>query len=209
MTSLPLLSPGSMTSTVPMAEVVGETAMAQLAEMEAVVKRMEEPTKIPLYGCYGHWKYTRSSLKAVVGATVKAVHELLKDPQVPVFDGVCLSGTSGTWLGAALQLHQDWPEHLPVVLVRKAKESSHGSRVEGVASVSRLLLIDDFVSSGETALRVRDTLKDYSIGLVAVLEHAGLVDEDEWYEVEQPLHRCPYRTPCAEMPVYRRRRREG
>lgn len=134
-----------------------------------------------VYASYGSWKYKPSQVRARADAIVEALPELrcMHDIQ---FDAVVLTGSSGTWLGGILQAHPAWPEELPVILCRKEGEASHGPMFEGELcgkTVRRLLLVDDFVASGNTVRRVHDSWRKHceGDGVVAVLEHARLVDE--------------------------------
>lgn len=128
-----------------------------------------------IYASYGKWKYSAAVLRLRVEAVVARVREL-RSKENGHFDVVVLSGTSGTWLGAALQMHPQWPSGLPIVLVRKSSESSHGSTVEG--RVETALLVDDFVCSGETVRRVDEALQTYAgIHLMGVLSHCYLGDD--------------------------------
>jgi adenine/guanine phosphoribosyltransferase-like PRPP-binding protein len=79
-----------------------------------------------------------------------------------------VSGTSGVWLGAVLTLRQD----LPVVIVRKPGEDSHGGVVEGDCYASNGVIVDDFVSSGATVDRIADALDRHGrISVAGVIEH--------------------------------------
>lgn len=63
---------------------------------------------------------------------------------------------------------------VPVVLVRKPGETPHGHEVEGPSStnIGRVLIVDDFVASGNTIRRMAGTLTMADIHVVGVLEHS-------------------------------------
>lgn len=130
-----------------------------------------------IYTSYGAWKYSRTLAKERANVIVKVVNKVLS-PQL-AFDACVVTGTSGSWLGAALVAHPDWNDKLPLVLCRKPQESSHGPILEGESRANdcrRFLLIDDFVCTGETVRRVAGTLlsDDSRKQLVGVLEHQNL-----------------------------------
>jgi len=47
---------------------------------------------------------------------------------------------------------------IPICVVRKAKEESHGSTVEGVGILKNFVIIDDFIASGDTIKRITKQL---------------------------------------------------
>ena len=115
---------------------------------------------------YSDWKYNRKLLQQRLDMLLPTIKVAAEDT-----DAGCLivSGTSGVWLGSILTMQQD----LPVVLVRKPGEQSHGSMVEGDTHSKRGLVVDDFISSGATINRISAALEAWSYGLnvVGVIEH--------------------------------------
>ena len=72
------------------------------------------------------------------------------------FDAIVFRGNSG----AAIAFPVSVATGIPVVLVRK--EGSHGSKVEGSCSVSKYLILDDFISSGETMKKILGEMAKWS-----------------------------------------------
>lgn len=112
---------------------------------------------------YAAWKFNKRRIKEIVDNLV---------PNLPAAaaalnaDCLIVHGTSGTWLAGLLVVLQD----LPVVLVRKARENSHGYNVEGNGNVnvSRGIVVDDSVCTGDTIRRIADTLEEHQAGLEVV-----------------------------------------
>jgi hypothetical protein len=71
------------------------------------------------------------------------------------FDFVVASGKSGLSIAFAAQVLRDFP----LVTIRKRDERSHGTLIEGNAhDMRRYIVIDDFISSGATMIRIADEL---------------------------------------------------
>lgn len=88
------------------------------------------------------------------------VQQCLKDlePRAREFDAIAVCGVSGLSIGAILAHLLD--KHL--VVVRKDSESSHGGRCEYPDSnLLRVLIVDDFVSTGGTVYAILNRLKEY------------------------------------------------
>ena len=69
------------------------------------------------------------------------------------FDAIAFTGSSGCAVGFYLAFQHK----IPAIYVRKQDEKSHGSAVEcngEKIQVRRYLIVDDFVSSGETIRRI-------------------------------------------------------
>lgn len=76
-------------------------------------------------------------------------------------DCVIVHGNSGVSCGfAALMYH-----NFNLVLLRKDNDNSHGSPLEGPQGhrIQRYLILDDFISSGETVRRVRRKVTELSL----------------------------------------------
>lgn len=141
---------------------------------------------------YGDWKYNKAALAE---REARALHHIPWLQQVLGFDAVAVHGTSGIWLAPALVAHD-----INVVLVRKSGETQHGNLVEAMMDldIERVLLLDDFVASGQTVARVQDTLSrpEYRINLVGVLEHSCSSWQNEMLVGAEP------RTYMFGVPVY-------
>jgi hypothetical protein len=148
-----------------------------------------------LSSSYSEWKYDRKALRE----RVAAIHEAIADPLLvkltQPFDAIVLTGSSGTWLGSMLACTLD----VPVVLCRKDGERSHGPVFESrdTTRVKRLLLVDDFVATGDTVRRVCTQWTDYAAlragsdedeyAIVGVLQHGHLLQRGNLYgEGETP-----------------------
>lgn len=80
----------------------------------------------------------------------------LRAPNAPEFDAIAITGVSGI-IGALLAFTLD----KPLIVVRKAPdvERSHSTAmVEGPKVPCRVLMVDDFVSSGRTLDRMQEML---------------------------------------------------
>ncbi len=89
------------------------------------------------------------------------------------FDGLICTGVSGMLFAPSLA------DRLccPLAVVRKPGESTHSyTKVEGYR-VPRVIMVDDFVSSGDTVRRVYDALHGIPMRLVGILlwRHRGLL----------------------------------
>jgi hypoxanthine phosphoribosyltransferase len=78
------------------------------------------------------------------------------------FDAIVVSGTSGLLVGPAIADQLG----LPLVVVRKPDDGSHsGSLVEGAVGFDKpnpkYIVVDDFVSSGDTVARIMETMRWY------------------------------------------------
>ncbi len=77
------------------------------------------------------------------------------------FDAIACCGSSGMMAAAVLSVALG----VPVIYVRKANEKSHGSSVEANSvgqSISRYLIVDDFVASGNTLDRIVSGIEKFA-----------------------------------------------
>lgn len=135
---------------------------------------------------YGDWKYSKNRLERTLDLLKVAVPQIMVREKC---DGIVLHGSSGVWLGSALVLNDVVPSGCGLFLVRKPGEQSHGEIVEGDGEneCSRLLMIDDFVSTGDSVRRVQSLIEENKVRpatIVAVLQHDRLYDHD--YSVWKP-----------------------
>ncbi len=87
--------------------------------------------------------FNKPKLKHIVSSFAKAI----EDKVFGEFDGIACIGTSG--LTVAPILAYEFDKHLMVV--RKENDNSHKeSSIEAYDSVSKYIVVDDFVSSGRT-----------------------------------------------------------
>lgn len=87
------------------------------------------------------------------------------------FDTIFVTGLSGMIPGAVIA--HAWKKNL--VVMRKPNEDSHGCFIEGYFGRS-VVILDDFVSSGDTMVRMFDYLRDYQGGrkIVGVVLYGSL-----------------------------------
>jgi orotate phosphoribosyltransferase-like protein len=75
------------------------------------------------------------------------------------FDFVVATGKSGMSVAfAALAMGADFD----LVTIRKGGESSHGSKVEGIANGTRYVVVDDLIDTGATLNRVARNLRQFA-----------------------------------------------
>lgn len=75
------------------------------------------------------------------------------------FDSIAFRGMSGAVSAPviALTLHKN------LILVRKKEEKTHSIYpVEGYAASTRYVIVDDFISSGETVRAIRDSIRKFA-----------------------------------------------
>jgi adenine/guanine phosphoribosyltransferase-like PRPP-binding protein len=99
--------------------------------------------------------FNPDSLKITVDSLVRQTI-LLKEKYG--FDTIVFSGTSGTSMGFLLSHLLD----IPVLCIRKKNDSSHYSNwrgpLEGNIGLERYLIVDDFISSGDTVRYIMDEI---------------------------------------------------
>lgn len=110
-------------------------------------------------GGYSSAQYDNYQLRAVVKNLVKAIPYYLKAMNAT---GIVVQGKSGLSMAFATLSHIDFP----LIVVRKAGENSHGNKIEASSLIdhNRLLILDDFVASGDTFRRIEKDLNDYAEG---------------------------------------------
>lgn len=100
--------------------------------------------------------FTPSGLRKCVRNLVK----LLK-PHVDKFDTIVFRGTSGALVGPAVALALD----KPMLFIRKPSSDSHYSGIcEGNVVTENYVIIDDFISSGNTLRAIKGAIADYRNG---------------------------------------------
>lgn len=105
---------------------------------------MKPPMTIAASG-YSRHQFDREKLRATAQRIAVRIPKLLQRFGA---DAVVVTGKSGMSVAFAAMMLAD----LPLVVVRKRGENSHGSMVEGVEGlvVRKYIILDDFVSSGDT-----------------------------------------------------------
>jgi len=71
-------------------------------------------------------------------------------------DGIAFTGVSGAALGYILGYHLG----LPLICIRRQGDGAHYiGALEGCVSAKRYMIVDDFISSGDTVRRIMRTIK--------------------------------------------------
>lgn len=131
---------------------------------------------------YSRHQFQPGVLRATAQRIAVRIPKLLKRFDA---DAVVVTGKSGMSVAFAAMMFAD----LPLVVVRKRGENSHGSMVEGVEGlvVRKYIILDDFVSSGDT---VRTIALDMA-------QHANAYGR----EVPQPVG-VAYYDSCCTSPAF-------
>lgn len=105
---------------------------------------------------YNDHMYNREELLRTVKRIAQRLPAIMAETGA---DSIAVQGKSGIAVAFALQLYFD----VPVMVVRKPDESSHGNDVEGndEHDYHKYLVLDDFVASGTTAKRIIDQTDEY------------------------------------------------
>lgn len=105
---------------------------------------------------YSQHQFNHGSLRATARRVAETLPKLLAryDAQA-----VVVTGKSGMSVAFATMMLAD----IPLIVVRKRGENSHGEMIEGVIDVEvrRYIILDDFVSSGTTVRTVVRDIDDY------------------------------------------------
>lgn len=92
----------------------------------------------------------------------KVVNRVVRDlkPDKDKFDSIVVIGLSGIVVGTPVSLKLG----KPIIIIRKDRLDNHQKTlvVNGSRMGNRYLFLDDFVSTGKTVRKVRDTLSDSS-----------------------------------------------
>lgn len=71
------------------------------------------------------------------------------------FDAIAFTGTSG----AAMAYILSYKLKLPLICVRKDDKNHFGQSIEGCISALTYVIVDDFISSGSTIIRIHKQIK--------------------------------------------------
>ena len=136
--------------------------------------------------------YSQAKVRKKAKFAAHAISELMARTNA---DSVVVYGNSGVSCGfAALMYH-----NFNLVLLRKDNDNSHGSPIEGPEGheVRRYLILDDFISSGETVRRVRRKVTELSFQRIAgtdLPECVGIVLYGSW-SMEEFVFKDGHRVP--------------
>lgn len=109
---------------------------------------------------YGWGGRSVKELKKDFGIVSRDLKSLRKTLE---FDCLAFCGSSGAICAFPMMLSMN----IPVIYVRKLKEQSHGDRIEmpskiGIAKIRKYLIVDDFMSTGNTIKHIYNSiLKHY------------------------------------------------
>lgn len=100
------------------------------------------------YG-YASWKYHKRRFRNVVNRLAQDIPGVMRQCGA---DFIVVQGTSGSFAAAALQMVLD----VPIMLLRKETEKSHGQSVECSSDHThrRALILDDLICSGDTIHKI-------------------------------------------------------
>lgn len=99
--------------------------------------------------------YESAKFKRTVKRVSKALLKLQKKLK---FQAIVFTGTSG----AGIAYPVSYLTGLKIVCVRKKNDSSHGYKLEGKVKASRYIILDDFISCGDTVSYILKTIDEYS-----------------------------------------------
>jgi adenine/guanine phosphoribosyltransferase-like PRPP-binding protein len=102
---------------------------------------------------------------------VNRASTILKKQKVR-FDTIAVRGHSGMLIGPPLAMEMN----KSLMMVRKPKDSSHSSsKVEGWGSRQKILIVDDFISSGSTMHSIYEEVHRYcdTPKVVGILTYSG------------------------------------
>lgn len=151
------------------------TLTAPVAAFAGLVEPVPTPVGVTLSGGgYGDWKFDHTAIRDRARRLAADLPQLMAAVDV---DFVAVRGTSGTFIAGAIQAMCD----IPVMLLRKSGEASHGCDVEGnyTRRYRRGLILDDFVGSGATVKGMVEDLRarfGAQAAFVGVVEHNGSSD---------------------------------
>lgn len=102
--------------------------------------------------------FNRDLCKATVKKVVADIRALKKELG---FNTIVITGISGAGMGFIV----GYQTGIPVVFVRKPEDNTHGNLIEGPDdhTMKKYIILDDFVSSGDTVRRVVKTIQKRAI----------------------------------------------
>lgn len=108
-------------------------------------------------GGYSSGQYTPTRLREMAANIAERLPTIMEETGA---NAVVVSGKSGVSLAFATSILIDFP----IVVVRKRGENSHGNMIEGETGriMTRYLILDDFISSGDTVGRIVTLINEYA-----------------------------------------------
>lgn len=121
-----------------------------------------------------------------VKLTLAKAEELIRKYE---YDTIAFTGTSGAAMGYILGHLMS----LPIIFIRKEKEESHYAdylnKFEGNKNTKRYLIVDDFICTGKTIVKIHDTIKFTAPRSVCVgiLTYAQVLRDGHGQPVEEKM----------------------
>lgn len=109
-------------------------------------------------GGYSHRQYNPEALRSTAQRIAAVLPKLMEYTGA---EAVAVTGKSGLSLAFATMMLVDFP----LIVVRKRGENTHGSSIEGTPgkSITKYLILDDFIASGNTVHTIVDDLARYGL----------------------------------------------
>ena len=119
--------------------------------------------------------------KELIPLAVKALKTRAKE-----FEAIACRGMSGALIASVLA----YELKKPLIIVRKDKDNTHSCySVEGIENASTYLIVDDFVSSGETANAILEKVSEFSPNAKCI----GVFEYNRIYEDRLKLKKYPFK----------------
>lgn len=88
----------------------------------------------------------------------KAIKEIKAFQKKHAFDAIAFTGTSGSALAYPLSCALG----IPLICVRKNDGNHFKRSVEGYVNAKRYLIVDDFISTGDTVMKIVKTISEHN-----------------------------------------------
>jgi hypoxanthine-guanine phosphoribosyltransferase len=154
---------------------------------------------MPVFGAsYGEWKFSPKQIRARAQAVAACAQKLLDEHEANAY---VVRGSSGTFMAGPVQMLAD----VNFLYVRKHGEQSHGYPIEGRGdskiNIRRAIVLDDFVSSGDTVLAIKHELGTRGVLVVAALLHHAAGETRHGVTWDTP-HIMDEKSDLLGIPVY-------
>ena len=124
---------------------------------------------------YVHEDYMKTAVRiSLLRKRIKMAVKVVKKKRLN-FDSIAFRGMSGAMLGTPLALRLN----KQIIMVRKSTRSTHSSfMIEGFKQSKQYLIVDDFVSNGNTVRAIMEKVRRISpkakcIGILEVTKPSG------------------------------------
>lgn len=164
-----------------------------LHQPDPVDMPVRPPVAYPFYASYSEAQYDHERLRTVARLCAAWFRK-----HAYMYDGVVLHGKSGLSIGFATAMLMD----LPIIVVRKDGENSHGSDIESHGNREvrtdrpyRWILLDDFIASGATLQRVARKFDRFLTRAGVQSECVGVL---QWQAGDMSIAACAKMWPAEE-----------